>query len=218
MDGELVRAFRQGDRDALTRVYRLYVADVERVVRTALISVKAFSASNFADVVQEVFLRAFSQNGRASYDGLREYKPYLLVIARNVVLDWARRTGKEIPAGVVPESLVSDGTEGVLTEPAVFDPATVAVAAGYVESLPAELRAVHERRFVLAEPQRKAAVGLGISRQNLRTLEKKLVTGLRQALRRAGLNVSREETRSGERTLPAGAVGMRDSARVKEGR
>ena len=197
-------------------MYRLYVADVERVVRTALIGVKAFSASNLADVVQEVFLRAFSQNGRTSYDPLRDYKPYLLVIARNVVTDWARRTGREIPTEAVPESLASEGTDATAADGAIFDAATVSVAAQYVETLPADLRAVHHRRFVLAEPQREAANGLGISRQNLRTMEKKLVAGLRQALRRAGLGGDREETRSVPPAPPVGDANLR-GVRVKEG-
>jgi RNA polymerase sigma factor (sigma-70 family) len=218
MEGELARAFRRGDRDALTRVYHLYIADVERVVRIALIGVKAFSASNLADVVQEVFLRAFSQNGRTSYDGLREYRPYLLVIARNVVISWAQRTGREIPTGAIPENVDSREINAATGEGAVFDPVSVSVAAQYVESLPAELRAVHHRRFVLAEPQREAAVGLGISRQNLRTLEKKLVTGLREALRRAGLDVAREEARPLQPALPAGGENPQGGVRVKEGR
>ena len=56
-----------------------------------------------------------------------------------------------------------------------------------MKALPEELRQVHHQRFVLATPQRQAAEALGISRQSLRTLEKKLIVGLRRQLRQAGV-------------------------------
>src|SRR4051812_26855254 len=143
MDRELVLGFRRGDRDTLTRVYRLHVADVEQIVRTALIGVKAFSASNLADVVQEVFLRAFSKNGRMSDDGLRGYQPYLLVIARDVVLDWARRTGREIPTANLPELEPTGAGDFGAPPDSAFDPVEVSLTAAYIESLSPELRAVH---------------------------------------------------------------------------
>jgi hypothetical protein len=49
--------------------------------------------------------------------------------------------------------------------------------------MPQELRGVYERRFVLSEPQQRAADALGISRQTLRTLENKLIDGLKRVLR-----------------------------------
>jgi len=68
-----------------------------------------------------------------------------------------------------------------------FAPAVVAVADAYVQSLPDELRRIHHQRFVVGSPQRQAAEALGISRQTLRTLEKRLVIGLRRRLREAGM-------------------------------
>jgi RNA polymerase sigma factor (sigma-70 family) len=188
MDGELVRAFRRGDREALARVYQLHIDDVERLARRALLGMRSLSAANLADVVQEIFLRAFSENARASYDGLREYRPYLLMMARNVVADWARRAGREVPSAEVLDALdAGAGTAQAEPDPPPFPPATVSLVAAYVQALPPELRAVHHRRFELAEPQREAAAALGISRQSLRTRERRLIVGLRRELRRAGL-------------------------------
>src|SRR4051794_33518728 len=68
MDADLLRAFRGGNREALERVYRLCVSDVELRVRRALRSLGLLSAANLADLVQEVFLRAFSTSARLSYD------------------------------------------------------------------------------------------------------------------------------------------------------
>jgi DNA-directed RNA polymerase specialized sigma24 family protein len=68
-----------------------------------------------------------------------------------------------------------------------YGPELLAAVSSYVDALPPPLRAVHERRFMEGEAQERAAEALGISRQNLRTLERKLVTGLRRAIRRARL-------------------------------
>jgi DNA-directed RNA polymerase specialized sigma subunit len=59
----------------------------------------------------------------------------------------------------------------------------VAIAAAYVEALPATLRAVYDLRFASEVSQRRAADMLGVSRQKLRTLENRLVNGLRNELR-----------------------------------
>ena len=49
--------------------------------------------ADLADTVQEVFLKAFSRNARMSFDGSREIGPYLGTIARNIMIDRARRRG-----------------------------------------------------------------------------------------------------------------------------
>jgi RNA polymerase sigma factor (sigma-70 family) len=188
MDADLLRAFRGGDRETLANVYRLCVRDVELGVRRALASLRLLSAANLADIVQEVFLRAFSRNARLSYDGQRDYKPYVLSIARNVVVDWTRRVGREIPTSDLLEMTAGDIADADSGDVTPFPPAAVSLVAGYVQSLPPDLRAVHHRRFVLAEPQRQAAAALGISRQSLRTREQNLIVGLRRELRRAGLS------------------------------
>jgi len=203
MDADLLRGFRKGDREALTRVYRLHIDDVENLVRRALVRLGLLTAANLADVVQEGFLRAFSERARLGYDGLREYRPYLLTVARNVVMDWARRHGREIPTADLPDDGPPDAAEpGIADEAVGFPQPVVALAAAYVQGLSPELGAVHHRRFVLTEPQRQAADALGISRQTLRTRERKLVTGLRRALRRAGLGTGEQG--------PAAAAGEGD--------
>ena len=188
MDPDLLRPFKRGDPDALTRVYRLHFDDVAGATRRGLMTLGCFSPANLSDVIQEVFVRAFSEMARASYDGLREYRAYLLTITRNVLYDWARRNLRERPDPDAVSALDSafaaaDDDEGE----SPFPPDLVSLAATYVQRLPAELGAVHHQRFVLARPQREAAEALGISRQSLRTLEKRLVTGLRREIRRAAL-------------------------------
>ena len=191
MDPTEVEPFKRGERLALERVYRTHVAAVERLVRTALLRTRRFSGSTLSDLVQEVFMRAFSASARGGYDGKRDYAPYLMTIARNVVIDWHRQTSREPFDSRELETLLERGA----IEPDVeaFPAELVSLVASYVEGLPPELRDVHERRFVLSEPQQRAADALGISRQTLRTLEKQLIAGLRRELRRQRLSENRLE-------------------------
>jgi RNA polymerase sigma-70 factor (ECF subfamily) len=186
MTAEVLRRFRHGEPDALALVYRQNIDRVERLVRNGLARAGRLSPDNLADVVQDVFLKAFSRAPRASYDGGRAYGPYILAIARNVLLDWMARTGREIPMSDVVHLTVeelSDDSELQERHGQELPLESEAVVARYVGALPAELRAVHHQRFVIAESQRRAAQVLGISRQELRTREKKIIAGLRHALR-----------------------------------
>lgn len=192
MDPTEVEPFKRGERAALERVYRTHVAMVERYVRAVLLRTRRFSGSNLSDLVQEVFMRAFSASARDSYDGRREYAPYLTTIARNVVVDWHRRTSRE-PFDPRELETLLDGGASEASDVEAFPAELVGLAAKYVEGLSQDLRDVHERRFVLAEPQQRAADALGISRQTLRTLEKKLIDGLRRALRDQRLSETRLE-------------------------
>jgi len=182
MDGALLESFRRGDRTALERVYSLYARDVEERVRTVLIRLGRLTAADLADLVQESFLRAFSDRARAQYDGQRDYGPFVIAIARNVVVDWSRRAGREVPLPDIFELLFEQAGDAV--DPPPFDPALLANTEAYVAALPPDLQAVHQARFVLGMPQRQAAEAIGVSRQSLRTLEKKLLREFRRHLRR----------------------------------
>jgi len=188
MDRELLDAFRRGEREAVERVYRDHIDGVERFVRAGLYRANRLSAANLADVVQEVFLKAFSRSARASYDGERDYAPFLMTVAAHALIDWLRRMSREAThdsdLGTLLESARDPST---VEEGSMFEPELLAAVTSYLESLPPELLAVHEQRFVAAESQERAAETLGISRQNLRTLEKRLIEGLRRQIRRANL-------------------------------
>jgi RNA polymerase sigma factor (sigma-70 family) len=137
-----------------------------------------------SDIVQETFTKAFAPSARERYDGTRCYAPYLLAIARNCFVDWLRRAGRELPADQDLDAL-SNLAGDCETEPE-FAPELLAAANRYVSGLTGELRAVHRQRFELGKSQVRAAEGLRISRQNLRTLEHKLIAALRWEITTAG--------------------------------
>jgi RNA polymerase sigma factor (sigma-70 family) len=184
---DLLSGFRRADRAALETVYWAYVDRVEHIIRYGFHRVgyrmSGAPESDVADVVQEVFAKAFGERARLSYDGLREFGPFLATIARNVLTSWLRKKGK--PALPLEEDveLPSEPYE----EPPWVDPAVSAVLDAYLAALPAALTAVHRERFELGRSQAAAAEALGLSRQQIRTLEQKLKDGLERALREAGL-------------------------------
>jgi len=163
---ELLRAFRAGERDALERVYWAYVDAVAQVARYGArlgerAAVTGAPREDWGDLVQETFSRAFGERARLAYDGLRPYRPYLLTICRNLLAEGARRRGGALPAH------------------------ELAVVEKYVAGLEARLAAVYRQRYIAGATQEEAARALGLSRQQLRTLEEKLRRGLRRALEKA---------------------------------
>jgi RNA polymerase sigma-70 factor (ECF subfamily) len=183
---ELLVPFREGQPRALEVVYRFYVRPTDSYLRAlARFTQVAELAqpSAIADLLQEVFVRAFSGQARSSYDGLREFSPYLNTIARNCFMDALRRRRKEVLQLRDDEPRLELGTESSQ----VYDPKILAVLRAYLNDLPPELRGIYEQRFVSGVSQDIACLKLGISRRTLRTGEDRLRSGLRKALQLAGL-------------------------------
>jgi RNA polymerase sigma factor (sigma-70 family) len=189
----LLAAFRAGDRVALEAVYWRYVAGIERVLRFGFQLVQTdqrvpgAERSEVADMLQEVFARAFTERARLGFDGLREFGPYLAQIARNLLVDVARKRRRELSLDPYEAELdrlmASEAAESAPAEWA--EPEVIALTQAYLAGLPDDLRGVHEQRFVLGRSQRGASSQLGLSRQQLRTKEAALLEGLRKALRKA---------------------------------
>jgi RNA polymerase sigma-70 factor (ECF subfamily) len=182
-----LQAFRTGERAVVEEVYWVYLSLVDKIVRhgfrkNGAAETAPVPTSEIADAVQEIFARAFRENARLAYDGIRDYGPFLATIARNVVADWGRRRGHsvvEIPIDL--DALTSSDDRGWAEEEVML------LVDGYVMALPPALRRVHEQRYVLGQSQTETARTLGVSRQQLRTLEARLRRGLARALRRADL-------------------------------
>jgi RNA polymerase sigma factor (sigma-70 family) len=99
----LREAFRRGEKKALTEVYFAYAEHLFAMLSNGFtihaagkrILFKGYRESwRLEGAVQEIFSRAFADNARTAYDGLRPYKNYLFTIARNYVVDSYRRGSK----------------------------------------------------------------------------------------------------------------------------
>jgi RNA polymerase sigma factor (sigma-70 family) len=140
------------------------------------------SPADQADVIQEVFVKALATGGSERCDRGREYEPYLLMIARNTMIDWVRRQAasrarlRRLPSG---DAEAAGGGDGC---PPWYDDRNVAIAEQYVNGLSDELREVYRLRYAEGLSQDGTARAMGISRQNLRTLERRLRCGLTRRL------------------------------------
>lgn len=227
-DSSLLQRFRDGDRLTLDAVYRSYVGAVTRTVTAAL---RRYGydgsghlwrrvASDLPDLVQEVFMRAFEPRTRHRFDGSRAYGPFLCQIARNVVVDFLRRKGRQVVthplAGVdapyEEPPFSHDGHAGYEGEQRFADLNVMAVVARYVAQLSPELRRVHEALYVLGLSQREAAATLGLGRQVVRTLEARLRNELRSALQCLCV------TGGTDAPIDLGDVGNRDAPELARGK
>lgn len=197
-DRVLLDRFRAGVPEALERVYWEYVRGVERLLsagfevstRGTRVGGACRQPQDLADLVQDVFVRAFSEKGRQAYDGIRDYGPYLYAIARNVLVDWARVRGREIPSSWTELEAAMEPTLFAEDLAPWADPATMRVVEEYLRALPQNLREVHRLRHEQGFSQERAAQQLAVGRQTLRTLERHLRDGLAAALDAAGISIS----------------------------
>lgn len=182
----LLLAFRRGDHAALEETYRffarptaLYLGALARKAGRG----EMMQAASIGDLLQDVFVKAFSERARLSYDGLRDFGPFLTRIARNCFIDSLRRHCKEIP--VAPEELVVATNELAIDE--LYEPNIARVIQHYVVNLPQALQGIYEQRYVRGLSQKNVCNALGLTRRQLRTGEQHLRQGLRKAIVTAGL-------------------------------
>jgi len=192
-NSQLFRRFRDGDREALEQVYRAYVDKIANIARYGFrlpgggnVRGVGFGSEEIADIVQEVFAKSFSVAARAAYDGVRDYGPYLYAVTRNVIADRSRRSRRELPTPWEELERARDDDLAPSEErPPWADEATITAVGEYLGTLDDGLKRLHRIRYIEGLSQREAAEQLGISRQNLRTLEAKLRDGLRAKLERS---------------------------------
>ena len=199
----LLEQFRNGDRDALAEVYRFYFEDVYRLAQygfSTQTGVRAHSLAREADrldFTQDVFVKAFSPSARSSYDGLRPFRPFLLQIARNLRIDQLRQAGREPTQSGSSRELHIDIDALIEQNAAWPDTPTADIdlhwqrmlneTSAVLASLEREVQEIARLRFVEELSQAEVASKLGVTRRRVRTLESRLLGGVRRHLARAGL-------------------------------
>lgn len=192
-DRELLDAFRAGERGALLRVYEEYVDLVFRVLRRGFVldtqgMKRVPGVSDLEDakeMAQEVFARAFSDKARAAYDGLSDYKPYLLRIAKNLMIDRLRKSGREVSSPDV--DLGADEESAEQTEVGLDEQRLLAGTQAFVQALTDPEKTVFALRYQQGLGQRDVAAEMGLSRKRVRTIEGRLRQALHAHLKQAGL-------------------------------
>lgn len=188
-DRPLLERFRHGVASALSRVYEFYLDDVIRLVRFGFVSGAARVSgeperAKQLDFAHDVFTKAFEPRARDGYDGLRPYRPYLLRIGKNLLIDRARRAGREVGLEDVDlddDSVAAPEDERSREEQLHFDRLRAATLE-YLEGCDDELRRFVSLRFEGRTSQYEVAREMGITRRRARTLEKRAREGLRTYL------------------------------------
>ncbi|WP_257461419.1 RNA polymerase sigma factor [Archangium lipolyticum] len=195
-DREVLRAFREGDRATLTRVYRAYSPEVVRylarrfpVRSSAGVDSIALGVLDLEAAHQETFVRAFRPAMRQAYDGVRPYLGFLLTIARSTALDLLRASGRvareAVPLEDVPElNKVPAGDSG--PEERALESEVRTLVREFLEGLSKEMRELARLRFMEGLSQEVAAERLHLTRGEVRVRERHLRTRFTEYLRARG--------------------------------
>lgn len=192
---ELLVSFREGERGALAEVFHHYIDAVDAVIRNGCQAGPQARAPGIRDadegrgLVHEVFQRAFSSKARRAFDGARPYRPYLLTIARNALIDHWRRRGRT-DRWLVDEEAVQEAdlaTEEPATEEDLDFKARLEATRAFVAGLPRAQREFVRLRFEEERSQAELSAQLGLSRWRVRAMESAIRKGLRRALKKRGL-------------------------------
>ncbi len=190
----LLTAFRQGDRQALSAVYAFYVDDVATLIRRGFsLDVSQVSVPGVRDpalqldLLQDVFVRAFAPSARQAYDGLSPFRPWLLRMAKNLIIDSARRRGT---LNDLKERLDAEAEHQVLAvapeEELQWNTLREATKS-FTATLPAEQQRFVKLRFDECRSQADVAQALNVTRRFVRTTEQTIREGLRAYLKQRGL-------------------------------
>lgn len=205
---ELVERFRVGDRETLAALYQEHVEAAEDLLRRGFSFKSKDQAIRFRgfrepfelqEVLQDGFIRAFRKSSREAYDGAKPFRPYLITIFRNLVIDRYRKKQTEQSYFVTigrlaaedesPDQAIerlSAGREVEVGQPG-FSPELEAMRtqiSSVLQTFVAELdeldRRILTEHLMGSRTQTEMADELGISRNDLR----KQVRLMREALLR----------------------------------
>jgi len=161
------RRWRQGARERMQSLYNVYVREVRGAVRDTLRTSRIIATDEHEDIVQVTFVRLFDAWMKDSFDETSDITGYVRTIARNVARDWLRHRRYEDG----PDALADLDQPQDLAKEASAD---IEMLIGALAALPADLIAVYQGRFVEGLSQNRLADRLGLSRQRIRTLERRL--------------------------------------------
>jgi len=115
-----------------------------------------------------------------SFDPGRAYGPYLLAIGRHALVDWQRanRQRRRLGGSLREVICLAEFKQTVVPS----GPESEEVIEAYVSTLDRRLKDVFEQMVVQGRSQRETALTLGLSRQNVRTLEQRLRAGIKSAI------------------------------------
>lgn len=193
-DRELLRAFKRGDPSALALVFDLYAPVVAAGVRHGI----SFDAQGermrighdlleheVEILVADVFSRAFAEQARNAYDGVRPFRRWLLAIARNLLVDAARERKRTVKSVAVDdlETLASDDAD---PETAVEERELFALVEEFAQQLGEPDKTIYRLRYQDHRSHRETGEALAMSEIQIRRRDARLRDQLLRFLRKHG--------------------------------
>jgi len=130
------------------------------------------------NIVQEVFVRAFSERARLAYDGIRAYRNYLFAIAKHLVIDELRTRKRQYVT--FDERDREDGETEISVDPAT-DPSVLwdhqevaAIVDEFVDSLQEEERKIFTCRFRDGLSIEATVATLGLTEHHIKRAERSI--------------------------------------------
>jgi RNA polymerase sigma factor (sigma-70 family) len=117
----LAEAYRQGDREVLGQLYRAWRDDVEAMLRGGFTFTSDGRTVRFQgydepfrlqEALQDAFIHAFKERVRQNYDPSRSFRPYLMTVIRNHLIDKFRRRQLESELFVAAEDVAAEDESG----------------------------------------------------------------------------------------------------------
>lgn len=167
-DSEVSNHFRAGNPGVLAEVYLVHVDSIRRFIGQSIPAIPS-AASDAEDLVQETFLRAFSERARKRYDGLRPLIAYLIAIARNLLAD-RRRASIRLAAVVATRDLQSSPSSTDV-ENEVSDRELLKICNDFFDTLTPAQRTVFVMRFIEETSRDATSKATGLTVPRIRATE-----------------------------------------------
>jgi RNA polymerase sigma-70 factor (ECF subfamily) len=186
-DRDWLHGYKLGDSSALTRLYSEYVNDVVEFLRRGFSFDAGPSRLHFRgfkepwhleNAVQDVFIKAFSESARMSFDGIRPYRNFLFRIAKNTVIDDFRQK-KSDALNVEEISSVDDQEvplfdETLNPEQHIQDRQLRIRVEAFIGELDRDSRLLFDVRFIQGNSVEESARNLGWSEYKVKRDEKRI--------------------------------------------
>ena len=185
-DPVFLKRFRDGDEKVMKAVYQTYFDKVSGFLYRGFSFNSGDDAcffrgyhcnSDIMDTIQKTFIKAFSNSARKSYDGKRPYINYLLTVAKNVVIDEYRKKSLKNGSETDERELFVKNREEFernSSDKVFFSSELSELVKKFISLLDQDEKNIVRVRFEERESQERTADILGLSRMNVRTLEKKI--------------------------------------------
>ena len=177
---DLLRKFRQGDRQVLRDVYATYGEVLYRFCRDRL-----KSPADARDLAQEAFIIAFKEETRLRFSGLSSFQGFLLGIAKNLLMHRFRadRVRQESTDELAQEA---EHSELPAVDHKLEEEAVEKVLAGFLAGLTDRDRDFFQSHMMTRPARRLTADKFKMTEDQVRYLEKKLKEKAVEYLKKSG--------------------------------